>query len=375
MLVFGTRPEAIKMAPLYHNLKKSKKFELITCVTAQHRDLLDQVLEVFSIKTDFDLDLMSKDQDLYDVTSNVLVSMKKVFLNIKPDMVLVHGDTTTTMATALSAFYMGIDIGHVEAGLRTHNIYSPFPEELNRQVVSRLANWHFAPTERNKNDLIDEGIPEKKIFVTGNTVIDAMQLNLNKISKSKNLSEKINKNLSEEIPFSIQDNDYILITAHRRENFGDSFNQIFNAIKDLAKEFTKMQFVYPVHPNPSVRTMAYKILSKMDNVHLTNPMPYQEFCVLMNNCYLVMTDSGGIQEEAPSLGKPVLVLRENTERPEAIKSGTAILVGSSKVDIIRSTKNLILDKNKYNEMAETLNPYGDGFASNKIIYNLEKMYE
>lgn len=375
MLVFGTRPEAIKMAPLYHNIKKSKDFELVTCVTAQHRKLLDQVLEVFSINPDFDLDLMSDNQDLYNVTSNVLISMKEVFLNNKPDIILVHGDTTTTMASALAAFYMGIDIGHIEAGLRTHDIYSPFPEELNRQIVSRLANWHFAPTIQNKHDLIKEGIDDKKIFVTGNTVIDALLLNLENISKSKKLEKKINANLSLEIPFSLEEKEFILITAHRRENFGKNFEEIFNALKDLSYKFKQMNFVYPVHPNPNVRNMAYKILSNIDNVHLINPVPYQEFCVLMKNCYLMITDSGGIQEEAPSLGKPVLVLRENTERPEAIASGTAILVGSSKQNIIESVENLINNKPKYNDMSETMNPYGDGKACDKIISNLEVIYE
>ena len=301
--------------------------------------------------------------------------MKNVLQDTRPDIVLVHGDTTTTMAAALSAFYMNIDVGHVEAGLRTHNLRSPFPEELNRHLVSKIANWHFAPTERNKNDLIAEGIDQDKIFVTGNTVIDALFLCLNNISKSKKLIKSINTSLSKQIPFSFNTKNFILITAHRRENFGESFMNIFRAIKDLSINFKNMHFVYPVHPNPNVKDMAYEILSEIDNVHLINPVSYEEFCILMKNCYLVITDSGGIQEEAPSIGKPVLVLRENTERPEAIVSGTARLVGSSRKNIVNNVTKLIKDKEDYNKMSNILNPYGDGTAAEKIIQKLKEIYE
>ena len=371
MLVYGTRPEAIKMAPLQKELEKSDFFEVITCVTAQHRQILDQVLEVFDIIPDIDLNLMSKDQDLYDVTSKVLISMRQVLSDYKPDLVLVHGDTTTTMASALAAFYMNIDVGHVEAGLRTHNIYSPFPEEINRQIVSRLVKWHFAPTDKNKNDLISEGINEDHIVVTGNTVIDAMYLNFENMSISGTL-DHIHDLISQELAFSWQTEDYILITAHRRENIGDSFDRIFNAIKDLAIAFKNIYFVYPVHPNPKVRDLAYSLLKDLENVYLINPMGYQPFCVLMANCYLVMTDSGGIQEEAPSLGKPVLVLRDNTERPEAVESGTAKLVGSSRSEIVASVSDLILNSDSYRSMSESVNPYGDGTASKRIIQFLKE---
>ena len=375
MLVFGTRPEAIKMAPLYNKLSNDSGFDLITCVTGQHRNLLDQVLNVFSIKADFDLNLMNENQDLFDITSKVVISMKNVLQDTRPDIVLVHGDTTTTMAAALAAFYMNIDVGHVEAGLRTHNLRSPFPEELNRQLVSKIANWHFAPTERNKNDLIAEGIDQDKIFVTGNTVIDALFLCLNNISKSKKLTKSVNTSLSKQIPFSFNIKNFILITAHRRENFGESFMNIFRAIKDLSINFKNMHFVYPVHPNPNVKDMAHEILSEIDNVHLIKPVSYEEFCILMKNCYLVITDSGGIQEEAPSIGKPVLVLRENTERPEAIVSGTARLVGSSRKKIVNNVTKLIKDKEDYNKMSNILNPYGDGTAAEKIIQKLKEIYD
>ena len=374
ILVFGTRPEAIKMAPLLIELKQSSFFEVITCVTAQHREMLDQVLEVFNIVPDIDLNLMAKDQDLYDITSKVLIAMKQVLIDYKPDLMLVHGDTTTTMASALAAFYMNIDIGHVEAGLRTHNICSPFPEEANRQIVSRLANWHFAPTDRNKQDLLSEGIHEDCTAVTGNTVIDAMQLNFKNMTISGAL-EHIHDLISQELSFSWQTEDYILITAHRRENIGNSFECIFNAIKDLSITFKNIYFVYPVHPNPKVRDLAFGILNDLENVYLISPMSYQPFCVLMANCFFVITDSGGIQEEAPSLGKPVLVLRDNTERPEAVASGTVKLVGSSRNEIVSSVSDLILNSKSYQSMSESVNPYGDGTASKRIIKFLMDNYE
>ena len=358
------------MAPLQKEFEKSESFQVITCVTAQHRDLLDQVLDIFGITPEVDLNLMSQNQDLFDITSKVLIQMKQVLAKVKPDLVLVHGDTTTAMASALAAFYVNIAVGHVEAGLRTNNMSSPFPEEANRQLISRLAKWHFAPTIKNKIDLISEGIDQKSISVTGNTVIDAMNLNFRNMKKYKTFKQ-VNEILSEELPFAWQTQDYILITAHRRENIKHNFKEIFSAIHELAINFPTMSFVYPVHPNPKVRELADYLLKDLTNVYLINPLSYQPFSVLMKNCYLVMTDSGGIQEEAPSLGKPVLVLRENTERPEAVEAGTAKLVGISRKGIVASVSQLINSKDQYMAMSEATNPYGDGTASKKIIKFLE----
>jgi UDP-N-acetylglucosamine 2-epimerase (non-hydrolysing) len=373
MLIFGTRPEAIKMAPLYKKLKLSKDFKLTTCITAQHRYLLDQVLEVFAIKPDIDFNIMSKNQNLFDVTTKVLLSMKNLLFKKKPNLVLVHGDTTTTLAAALSAFYMKIDICHIEAGLRTYNINSPFPEEFNRQAVSKIASWHFSPTKLNKKNLISEGVEASRIFVTGNTAIDSLKMTIMRISKIKRLKNKVKLKLSKVLPFQYEKKKFILITAHRRENFGKNLYNIFYAIKKLAFNFPQLYFVYIIHPNPNIKKNISKILSKINNVYLINPLQYQEFCFLMNKCYLVMTDSGGIQEEAPSLGKPVIVLRENTERPEAVKSGTAILVGNSIENIYETTKSLIINKSKYNKMVKKKNPYGNGLAADKIINYLKKI--
>ena len=371
MLVFGTRPEAIKMAPLLKELEQSKCFEVVTCVTAQHRHLLDQVLEIFDIIPDIDLNLMSKNQDLFDITSKVLIEMKRVLSEHKPDLVLVHGDTTTAMVSALASFYMNIHVGHVEAGLRTHNIRSPFPEEVNRQIISKLARWHFAPTIKNKSDLISERIGEDNILVTGNTVIDAMRLNFRNTASSEKINQ-INEFISQELPFDWQTEDYILVTCHRRENLGKSFEEILSSIKILATKFPNMAFVYPVHPNPKVKALAYNLLKEIKNVYLISPMSYQPFCVLMANCYIVMSDSGGIQEEAPSLGKPVLVLRDDTERPEAVEAGTAKLVGSSKETIVASVSDLIMNKVSYMSMSEAKNPFGNGTASKKITRFLKE---
>jgi UDP-N-acetylglucosamine 2-epimerase (non-hydrolysing) len=373
MLVFGTRPEAIKLAPLYWEIKKDKNFSLITCVTAQHREMLDQVLEVFDIDPDIDLDLMSENQDLFNITSNVISSMKEIYLQHKPDYVIVHGDTTTTMASALAAFYLKIKVCHVEAGLRTNDIYSPFPEEINRQIVSRLSYLHFAPTNKNKEDLVNEGIEEDKIFVTGNTVIDSIILNLKNLDLSKEKMKKIEEIISKNIPFDWKIKKFILITAHRRENFGKNFENIFNSVKKLANKYPDISFVYPVHPNPNVKNQAFEILDGLSNVFLIDPLGYQEFTLLMKYCYFIMTDSGGIQEEAPSLGKPVLVMRENTERREAITAGTAKLIGSSVSSIIDEASNLIDDKTAYQSMANKKNPYGDGTASTKILNQLKKI--
>ena len=373
MLVFGTRPEAIKLAPLYWELKNDEDFSLITCVTAQHREMLDQVLDVFDMQPDIDLDLMSEDQDLFNITSNVISSMKAIYLQNKPDYVIVHGDTSTTMASALAAFYLKIKVCHVEAGLRTNDIYSPFPEEINRQIVSRLSYLHFAPTNKNKEDLVSEGIKKDKIFVTGNTVIDSIMLNLKNLDLSKEKMVKVENIISKKISFNWKTKKFILITAHRRENFGKNFENIFNSIRELDNKFPDVNFVYPVHPNPNVKNLAFKILDEISNVFLIDPMGYQEFTLLMKYCHFIMTDSGGIQEEAPSLGKPVLVMRDNTERPEAISAGTAKLVGSSVSSIIKEASSLISDKDAYEFMASKKNPYGDGTASKKILDQLKRI--
>lgn len=373
MLVFGTRPEAIKLAPLYWELKNDEDFSLITCVTAQHREMLDQVLDVFNIQPEIDLNLMSENQDLFNITSNVISSMKAIYHQYKPDYVIVHGDTSTTMASALAAFYLKIKVCHVEAGLRTNDIYSPFPEEINRQIVSRLSYLHFAPTNKNKEDLVSEGIKKDKIFVTGNTVIDSIMLNLKNLDSSKEKMVKVENIISKKISFDWKTKKFILITAHRRENFGKNFENIFNSIRELANKFPDVNFVYPVHPNPNVKNLAFKILDEISNVFLIDPMGYQEFTLLMKYCYFIMTDSGGIQEEAPSLGKPVLVMRDNTERPEAISAGTAKLVGSSVSSIIKEASSLISDKEAYEFMASKKNPYGDGTASKKILDQLKRI--
>ncbi len=363
LTVFGTRPEAIKMAPLVKELNKVKEFESKVCVTAQHREMLDQVLEVFDIKPDYDLNIMKKNQDLFDVTSNILNGIKKILDDFKPDLVLVHGDTTTTFATALAAFYKKIDVGHVEAGLRTRNIYSPWPEEANRKLTGVLTKYHFAPTNTAKNNLLKEGIKEDNIVVTGNTVIDALFLVLEKIKNDKNLENKIIKNF----PFSILDSQFILITGHRRENFGEGFINICEAIKELALKYPDINFIYPVHLNPNVRKPVNEILFDVGNVYLIEPLDYLPFVYLMSKSYLILTDSGGIQEEAPSLGKPVLVMRDTTERPEAVEAGTVKLVGTDKEKIVYEVSKLIEEKQEYDKMSKANNPYGDGKASKKII--------
>ena len=373
MLVFGTRPEAIKLAPLYWELKSSGCFEVTTCVTAQHRQMLYQVLNTFDIKPDIDLNLMLENQNLLNLTSNILLKMNTVLSNHRPNHLIVHGDTTTTMSSALAAFYLKINICHVEAGLRTYNLYSPFPEEANRQIVSRIANIHYAPTNKNKTDLISEGINENNIVVTGNTVIDALLLNLKNIDSSSIKKNKINKFLSSILGFNWNENKYILVTAHRRENFGENFRNIFKAIKELASKYPIIKFIYPVHPNPNVKHVAFEIFANISNIILINPLGYEEFSVLMKHCHFIMTDSGGIQEEAPSLGKPVLVFRNNTERPEAIFSGSAKLVGSSISNIINEASNLIDNRENYKLMTEIKNPYGDGTASKKIVEHLKKI--
>lgn len=367
--VFGTRPEAIKMAPLVKEIEKNENFESIVVVTAQHREMLDQVLDLFKIKPDYDLNIMKANQSLTDITANVLSGLNDIFAEVKPDMVLVHGDTTTTFTASLAAYYQQIKVGHVEAGLRSGDIYSPFPEEGNRRLTGCLANIHFAPTIGAKNNLLKEDVPEKNIFVTGNTVIDAL-LETIKLSEKETIEKKVN------FPCSIVgDNDrIILVTAHRRENHGEPLENIFKALLDIHRDFKDIKIVFPVHKNPKVKELATKMLSGKEGVFLTDPLGYEEFSYLINRSYLVLTDSGGIQEEAPALGKPVLVMRENTERPEAVEAGTVELVGTDSEKIYNSVKKLLTERESYDKMAKAVNPYGDGNASKRIVSALESIF-
>jgi UDP-N-acetylglucosamine 2-epimerase (non-hydrolysing) len=372
LLVFGTRPEAIKMAPLVKEFQKyPKQFETKVCVTAQHRQMLDQVLDFFEIEPDFDLDIMAPNQDLFDITSKVLLGVRDVLKTFNPDIVLVHGDTTTSTATALAAFYSKIKIGHVEAGLRTYNLQSPWPEEMNRQVTDRICDFYFAPTNLSKQNLLEEGIESKKIIVTGNTVIDALLFATEKIKKDPTLQKELTSTISASGYKLRRDNeqerDYILVTGHRRENFGDGFQNICKAIKQIAIQHPELDLVYPVHLNPNVQKPVYELLSDLPNVFLINPLDYLPFIFLMQHCKLVLTDSGGIQEEAPSLGKPVLVLRDTTERPEALEAGTVKLVGTSTEKIIENVENLLTSESLYTTMSKAHNPYGDGKSSLKIL--------
>ncbi|HHZ18917.1 MAG TPA: UDP-N-acetylglucosamine 2-epimerase (non-hydrolyzing) [Firmicutes bacterium] len=367
LVVFGTRPEAIKMAPLVKELQQHPEHFLTkVCVTAQHRQMLDQVLHLFEITPDYDLNLMKDKQDLYDVTSRVLLGLKTVLADCHPDLVLVHGDTTTTMAASLAAFYQKIAVGHVEAGLRTYNIYSPWPEELNRQITSNIAQYHFAPTANAKTNLIKENIPPEKIIITGNTVIDALNIILEKIKQDHCFEQRIIQNLTER-GYTISNRKFILITGHRRENFGQGFRNICLALRRLAETNPEIDLVYPIHLNPNVRKPAQELLSNLNNVYLINPLEYDEFVYLMSRSYLILTDSGGIQEEAPSLGRPVLVMRDTTERPEAIAAGTVKLVGTDPEIIIGETQRLLDDPGEYQRMAMASNPYGDGKAAKRII--------
>jgi len=363
LAVFGTRPEAIKMAPVI--LALGDNFDVKICVTAQHRQMLDQVLELFEIAPDYDLDIMQPGQDLFDITSNVLLGVKKVLQIEEPDVVLVHGDTTTSMATAMAAFYLKIPVGHVEAGLRTYDINSPFPEELNRQITSRIATLHFAPTKISRQNLLDEKVPDSQIYVTGNTVIDAL---LSMVEKARIVD--FSDTLLKRMPFLKQEKSgmprIILVTGHRRENFGLGFEEICHALSVVANENPDIHIIYPVHLNPNVREPVNRILSNLNNVHLIEPMEYLTFIKLMDLSYLILTDSGGIQEEAPSLGKPVLVMRDTTERPEAVESGTVKLVGTNKNDIVKMVNRLLTDSNFYMQMSKAHNPYGDGKAGGII---------
>ncbi len=356
LTIFGTRPEAIKMAPVVKEIEKNPDiFENFVCVTAQHRELLDGVLNLFEITPDFDLNIMKENQNLWSVTSDILLKTKDVTEKVNPDIVLVHGDTTTSMASALSAFYAKIPVGHVEAGLRTFDKYYPFPEEINRVFTDSISTYHFAPTDKSCENLKQSQIPSKNIYKTGNTVIDALLYTV------KNRQKQVTGlNLN-------PDMKTILLTSHRRENFGDPIKNICKAVLELAEHNKNIEFVYPVHPNPNVRKPVYELLSGKERIHLTEPLEYAEFCTLMKKSYLILTDSGGVQEEAPSLGKPVLVLRNTTERPEAVEYGTVKLTGTNKEKIVSEVQNLLNNKNEYIKMSEAINPYGDGFASKRII--------
>ena len=366
MFAFGTRPEAIKMAPLIKAFQDEKSFETRVCVSAQHRQMLDQVLKMFDIKPDFDLNIMKPDQDLFDVTTKVLAGMKKVLNDYSPDIIFVHGDTTTTSACSLAAFYNKIKIGHIEAGLRTGNIYSPWPEEANRKITGVLADYHFAPTTTSENNLLKENINKKNILVTGNTVIDALYLMIEKIENNPRLKSRILELISSQYKL-FDDKKIILVTGHRRENFGHGFRNICNALKTIADNNPDFDIVYPVHFNPNVQKPVREILSNAKNIHLIEPLSYECFIYMMSQSFFIITDSGGIQEEAPSLGKPVLVMRDSSERPEAIKAGTVKLVGTDYAKIIEESQKLIDDENEYNKMSKAYNPYGDGKASLKIL--------
>lgn len=368
LMVFGTRPEAIKMCDLYKEIAKSKKFMIQLCVTAQHRDMLDDVLNVFSITPEYDLNLMKKKQSLTDLTSNILRELDIVLDDSKPDLVLVHGDTTTTFCASLASFYKKIDVGHIEAGLRTGDIYSPWPEEINRRLTGSIAKFHFAPTIEAKNNLLREGVLENKIYVTGNTVIDSLLKVENTIKTDNETKRKLDKSFN----FLSNNKDMVLITGHRRENFGKSFENICYAIKSLANKFKNINFVYPVHLNPNVQEPVNKLLNNLDNVFLLSPQGYLPFVYLMTKSKIILTDSGGIQEEAPSLGKPVFVMRDTTERPEAVNAGTVRVIGTSKRQIIDSVEKILTDSEEYNKMSRSHNPYGDGKACKRIVKNLEE---
>ena len=375
MLVFGTRPEAIKMAPLVKEFQKyPDKFETIVCVTGQHRQMLDQVLEIFDVKPDYDLNIMKQGQDLYDVTAGVLTGMRDVFKECRPDIVLVHGDTTTSTAAALAAFYQQIPVGHIEAGLRTHDIYSPWPEEMNRQITGRIATYNFAPTTLSRQNLLREGISKESITVTGNTVIDALYWVVGKMKNDTELSFGLNgllNNAGYNVSRLSEGKKLVLITGHRRENFGEGFINMCTAIKDLTQKYPDVDFVYPMHLNPNVRKPIHEVfgedLSNLSNMFFIEPLEYLSFVFLMEKATLVLTDSGGIQEEAPGLGKPVLVMRDTTERPEALEAGTVKLVGTNYDMIVNEVSALLDDEKAYEKMSKAVNPYGDGRACERIV--------
>ena len=379
MLVFGTRPEAIKMCPLVKEFQNNPEyFNTIVCVTGQHREMLDQVLDLFEIRPDYDLNIMKQGQDLYDITARVLTGMRDVLKETKPDVVLVHGDTTTSTAAALAAFYQQIPVGHIEAGLRTHNIYSPWPEEMNRQITGRIANYNFSPTPLSEKNLIEEKATGK-IYVTGNTVIDALHLVVNKLNEDIILAQeqdKVLKNAGYDVRRLDNGRKLVLITGHRRENFGDGFINMCTAIRDLKNKYPNVDFVYPMHLNPNVRKPIHEVfgkdLSNLGNMFFIEPLQYLEFVHLMSKSTIVLTDSGGIQEEAPGVGKPVLVMRDTTERPEALASGTVHLVGTDYNKIMNEVSTLLEDKDAYEKMSKAVNPYGDGLACKRIIKILQE---
>ena len=380
LIVFGTRPEAIKMAPLVKAFQaQSDSFETKVCVTAQHREMLDQVLDLFEITPEYDLDIMKPGQDLYDVTSNVLLGMKPVLTDFKPDVVFVHGDTSTTFAASLAAFYQQISVAHIEAGLRTGDIYSPWPEEANRQLTSQITAYHFAPTATSKENLLKENVQENNILITGNTVIDALFLALNKIKNDTDLEQKIINFINNQLNHStfniapsgnapgVQNSKFILVTGHRRENHGQGFINICNALKEIALSNPDIDIVYPVHLNPNVQKPVKELLADVANIYLIDPLQYEQFIYMMDKSYFIITDSGGVQEEAPSLGKPVLVMRDTTERPEALDAGTVKLVGTDTELIIKEAQELIDNKEAYEHMSKASNPYGDGHACQKVV--------
>lgn len=375
LLVFGTRPEAIKMAPLVKKLQEMpEEFQTVVCVTGQHREMLDQVLRLFDITPDYDLNIMKPNQDLYDITSRILLGMRDVLREVQPDIVLVHGDTTTSMAAALAAFYQQIPVGHVEAGLRTGNIYSPWPEEMNRLITGRITTHHFSPTPLAKENLLREHVDEKQIIVTGNTVIDALQMVVKRLAEDKELANEVAAKI-DQMGYDVQRLDgnrrMVLITGHRRENFGEGFLNICHAIKHLAEQYKDVDFVYPMHLNPNVRKPVLEILGeKAENVFLIEPLDYLPFVYMMQHSTLILTDSGGVQEEAPGLGKPVLVMRDTTERPEAVEAGTVLLVGTNREKIEQGVSMLLDDAETYRRMSEAVNPYGDGLACERIVKKL-----
>ena len=379
LLVFGTRPEAIKMAPLVKKFQEDSEFQTIVCVTAQHREMLDQVLDIFDIKPDYDLNIMKQGQDLYDITSRVMLGLRDVLNETNPDVVLVHGDTTTSTAAALAAFYKQIPVAHVEAGLRTNNIYSPWPEEMNRRITGRIATYHLAPTELSRQNLLKENVDNQNIIITGNTVIDALLWVVNKIKEDDNLATTLQKNIKNcgyDIDRIEDKRKLVLITGHRRENFGEGFRNICNAIKTLSIKYPDVDFVYPMHLNPNVRKPIAEIFGsdkdKSGNTFFIEPLDYLNFVFLMEKADIILTDSGGIQEEAPSLGKPVLVMRDNTERPEALEAGTVKLVGTEYDKIINEVSELLENEESYNKMSKAVNPYGDGSACKRIVDFMKK---
>ena len=375
LIVFGTRPEAIKIAPLVKEFHKyPEKFDTKVCVTAQHRQMLDQVLDIFDIRPDYDLNIMAPNQDLFDITSKVLLGMRDVLKDSNPDIVFVHGDTTTSTATALAAFYRQIKIAHVEAGLRTYDLQSPWPEEMNRQVTDRMCDYYFAPTAQSRQNLINEGVPNEKIFITGNTVIDALLWVQTKINNNPALQQTLEAQIAsagyplrKNSPLSPLNSQLILVTGHRRENFGEGFLNICKAIKEIATKYPEIDIVYPVHLNPNVQQPVYKMLSEVKNIYLIRPLDYLPFVYLMQSCHIILTDSGGVQEEAPSLGKPVLVMRNTTERPEAVEAGTVKLVGTDYQAIVDNVHALLNNPSVYSQMSHAHNPYGDGQACERIL--------